>query len=166
MGWYAGDMAAAQARSQTRFLPVTEEKVAALRESCADIYHAGDGYHWKEVQLALQTIMDYYCYNVRSAPMLDRGLERLQELRKAPLSATNPHELFRCLEMKSMIESAEMTMRASLCREESRRVPTFRRADFPEQDDKNWLAFAAVSHKDGRFSVARLPVEKEVWRPR
>jgi succinate dehydrogenase/fumarate reductase flavoprotein subunit len=53
-----------------------------------------------------------------------------------------------------------MVIRASLARKESRRQPVpFRRADFPEQDDKNWLAFSAVKLENGKPTVFGIPIK-------
>ena len=71
----------------------------------------------------------------------------------------NPHELARCLEVKSIIENAEMVTRASLERTESRAKPVrFQRADYPEQDDENWLAFLVLRREGGVFKSSKLPI--------
>ena len=58
-----------------------------------------------------------------------------------------------------------MVMRASLARKESRRQPLpFRRADFPEQDDKNWLAFSAVRLENGKPTVFGIPIKASFMR--
>jgi succinate dehydrogenase/fumarate reductase flavoprotein subunit len=46
-------------------------------------------------------------------------------------------------------------------RQESRPIPFgFRRADYPEQDDKNWKIFSAIQ-KDGdsQFKHTKLPTD-------
>jgi len=51
-------------------------------------------------------------------------------------------------------------MAASLERQESRRAPFgFIRADFPEQNDADWLAFLALRQSGGGFEFARIPIE-------
>jgi succinate dehydrogenase/fumarate reductase flavoprotein subunit len=50
-------------------------------------------------------------------------------------------------------------VRASLERKESRRAPYgFYRADYPEQDDTNWLAFLALKLDGQKFTVSKVPV--------
>ena len=51
------------------------------------------------------------------------------------LSAADPHELLRALEVQSIIDCAEMAARASLYRTESRWGLYHYRVDFPEQDN-------------------------------
>jgi succinate dehydrogenase/fumarate reductase flavoprotein subunit len=99
---------------------------------------AKGGRHWKEDEYALQNAIDTYCGEVRTNAELKRGLERLHEIKDVPLKAENPHELGRCLETLFLVTNPEMVMRASLAREESRKLPTkSSRADFPEQDYRN-----------------------------
>jgi succinate dehydrogenase/fumarate reductase flavoprotein subunit len=118
------------------------------------------GCHWKEVEYTIQNIMDTYCGNVRTEQMLQRGLERLNDIKDIPLRAANAHELSRCLEVKSLMDNAEMVIRASLARKESRDHPVkFSRADYPEQDDKNWLAFSTIRLEKNEFKVSKIPLK-------
>jgi succinate dehydrogenase/fumarate reductase flavoprotein subunit len=105
--------------------------------------------------------MDFYCGNIRSEGLLKRGLERLEDAKAAPLKAENPHELGRCLDVKSIIDNAELVLRSSLERKESRPVPFgFRRADYPEQDDKNWKVFLGIQKKsDSQFKHTKFPTD-------
>ena len=161
MGWHAGEMAAKQTREQKGFLPVGEEKLASLRELCADMLSSKEGLHWGEVELAVQNIVDYYAGDVRAEEMLKRGIERLDDIKgNISFRAENTHELVRCLEVRSVIDNAVMVMRTSLERKESREVPfKFYRADFPEQDDENWLSFLALKLEEGAFKFSKIPIK-------
>jgi succinate dehydrogenase/fumarate reductase flavoprotein subunit len=158
-GGYAGVMAAKHAAKKTSFLPVTKEKLESLRESCSNILDGKEGYPWQEVELALQNLVDFYCGDVRGEGLLKRGIERLNELKNVPLKATNHHELARCLEVKSIMTNADMILRASLERKESRRYPLFRRGDFPQQDDKNWFAFLGIRLEDKQYKFSKIPIK-------
>ena len=106
--------------------------------------------------------MDVCLMEIHAANTLKRGIERLNEIKKnASFKAENPHELMRCLEVQSIIDNAEMVLNASLERRESRRAPFgFYRADFPEQNDKEWLAFLALKHKEEKFEFYRIPIKQ------
>jgi succinate dehydrogenase/fumarate reductase flavoprotein subunit len=92
--------------------------------------------------------------------MLRRGLERLEDAKVAPLKAENSHELGRSLDVKSIIDNTELVLRSSIERRESRPVPNgFCRAEYPEQDDKNWLCFLAIRKENGAFKFTKLPIE-------
>lgn len=59
-----------------------------------------------------------------------------------------------------MLDAAELTIQASLLREESR--GPFFRADFPTQDNDNWLKYIIASKVDGRFHVrTEVPAYEE-----
>jgi len=135
--------------------------VKARKEMCSEILNRKQGFYWKEVETGVQNLMDFYCGDVRSEAMLKRGLERLEDARVAPLKAENPHELGRCLDVKSIIDNAELVLRSSMERKESRPIPFgFRRADYPEQDDENWKIFLAIrKDENGEFKFAKLPTD-------
>jgi succinate dehydrogenase/fumarate reductase flavoprotein subunit len=160
MGWHAGDLAAQRAGKQNAPPPVKEEPVVALKQLCLSMIDQKLGFHWTQLELAVQNIVDYYCGDERSENYLERGLERLAQLRsETPLKAENPHELGRCLEVRSIIENAEMVMRASLERKESRKLPSrFTRADYPDQDDVNYLCFLCQQRIDGEVKFSKIAI--------
>jgi succinate dehydrogenase/fumarate reductase flavoprotein subunit len=156
-GWHAGDMAAKHAAKQKGFLPVTEGKLDSMRKLCSNMLESKKGYPWKEVELAVQNITDFYCGGIRSEELLKRGVDRLKEVKDVPLKARNPHELMRCLEVKCIIDNADLVMRASLARKESR--GGFRRADFPQQDDQNYFAFIAIRLEGNEYKFSKIPIK-------
>jgi len=160
-GWYAGDMAAKYAKKQNAFLPSGDEKVESLKESCTHLRESRKGLHWKEVEQAMQDIMEFYCGEKRTGQGLRWGIQRLTDIRRSVLmKAENPHELMRCMEVKSLIENALMVMRSSLEREESRPIPfEFHRIDFPNQDDKNWFTFLGIRQENGEYKLSKLPIK-------
>ena len=101
--------------------------------------------------------------------MMQAGLEKHLELRNAYLSslyARNPHELMRCLEVRNIFDMAEMHIRASLMRTESRPrnvglVPHFR-VDYPKTDPA-WEKLVVVMKEAGemKLSTQEIPKLKE-----
>jgi succinate dehydrogenase/fumarate reductase flavoprotein subunit len=161
MGWRAGEMAAKEAKKQKSFLAVSGEKLEFIKVLCSNMITSKDGLHWREVEMAIQNIMDHYAGDVRAAPMLSRGGERLKDIKQnVSFRAGSAHELMRCLEVRSVLDNAEMVLMASRERTESRKAPFgFFRADFPEQDDKNWLAFLALSLEGKEFKFSKIPIK-------
>jgi succinate dehydrogenase/fumarate reductase flavoprotein subunit len=159
MGWRAGDLAGLRANNQKSLSAVRQEPIDALKQFCSEMLNRKIGFHWTELELAVQHVMDYYCGDERSADYLNRGLQRLDQLRaETPLKADNAHELGRCLEVRSIIENAEMVLRASLERKESRRHPSrFTRADYPERDDANFACFLCQQRSDGVVGFSKIP---------
>jgi len=162
-GWHAGEMAARRALEQKEFLPMDNQVFESRRERCNAITNRERGYYWKEVEIYVQNLMDFYCGGVRSGPMLERGLERLAYARAAPLKADNPHELARSLELQSIMDNAEMALRSSLERKESRPNPLgFTRIDYPEKNEKEWTCFLGIQLENGEFKYPKFQGDK-VW---
>jgi succinate dehydrogenase/fumarate reductase flavoprotein subunit len=93
---------------------------------------------------------------------------KIVELAKENLSkikANDYHELYNYHRAEAMATVAELTLRAALMREESRRV--HRREDYPHRDDKNWLKWIVIQEKDGRakFRTEDVPIEKYKFKP-
>jgi len=159
-GWFTGDMAANYAKRQTSFQPTDNEKLEVLIGKCTKIVDSETGVPWKEVERAIQDIMGFYRGDLVTEQLLKRGIERVRDIRENVfLKAENPHELMRCLEARTIMDNAEYVLRASIERKESRRLPLqFIRTDYPEQDDENFLAFIAMSIKNGEFEFAKIPL--------
>jgi succinate dehydrogenase/fumarate reductase flavoprotein subunit len=158
-GWRAGEMAGRFASKTRQIHDKINEKVDVLQHVCNTMLGPGDGFTWCEVEDTLQNIMDTYCGDIKTEALLTRGLERVHFIREQPIKVSNAHELARALEVRSLIENAEMIIRASLGRTETRKHPCgFHRADFPEQDDKEWFAFSLISLKNGEYKLSKIPL--------
>jgi succinate dehydrogenase/fumarate reductase flavoprotein subunit len=73
------------------------------------------------------------------------------------LAARDPHELFKAHELRNMVQVAEMFLRASLARTESR--GSHFRADHPELDNQRWLAWVNLRKQgNGGMGVETEPV--------
>ena len=162
MGWHAGEMAAKKASNQKSFFDTNEDKLDNLAAQCDSMYNSKDGLHWREVEIAVQNIVDHYAGKVRAEKMLLRALDRMGDIRdNVTFSAENPHELGRCLEVISVIENAEMVMRASLERRESRKMPFgFYRADYPESNDKEYFLFLAQRLKGEDIEFDKIEIKR------
>ena len=82
---------------------------------------------------------------IKKENMLNAALAYIEELRDHHiplLRAKDMHELRLVYETKNMIISAEMKLKASLMRKESR--CSHYRLDYPDLDDKNWQAWINI----------------------
>ncbi len=160
MGWHAGEMAAREAMNQKSFIDIDGHKVGAFTELCGNMVENKDGLHWREVELAVQNIVDHYAGNVRAEKMLLRAIDRLKDIKEnVTFRAENPHELGRCLEVMSVMENAEMVLRGSLERKESRRMPFgFFRADYPESNDEDYFLFLAQRLKGKEVEFSKIKI--------
>ena len=70
---------------------------------------------------------------------MKRGLELLQRAQDGAvplLTAGNPHELMRAIEVQEILGISQLHIQMSLIREESRMVPSHFRVEFPKMDPK------------------------------
>ena len=77
------------------------------------------------------------------------------------LMAKDAHEWRMAQEAKNMAHVAEMRLRASLFRTESRGMHF--REDFPRRIDPDWLAIVKLKADDGKTKVYKEPVPKKWW---
>jgi succinate dehydrogenase/fumarate reductase flavoprotein subunit len=161
-GWLTGDKAAEFAKKQADHLPTDKGKLESLIEVCTKIVDNPTGIPWKEVERTVQDIVDFYRGEVVTEQTLLRGLERIKDLQENVfLKAESPHELMRCLEIRSIVDNAELLLTASKERKETRMVPfQFTRTDYPDQDDENWFAFLGISLKDGKLDCTKIPLKE------
>jgi succinate dehydrogenase/fumarate reductase flavoprotein subunit len=101
----------------------------------------------------------------RNEETLKAALVQVEYLRDKAVPimvAWNPHELRLCHEAAHKVLDAEMKLRASLERRESR--GNSYRSDYPFRDDANFLCYVTLSKgKDGEMAVDRVPV-KDAWK--
>ncbi len=160
MGWRAGEMAKKRAKEQNAFLSVDKETIMKRREIYSQILNCKKGFYWKEVEIYVQNLIDFYCGDIRGEGLLKRGLTRLEDAKQAPLKAENPHELSRSLEVKSIIDNAELILRSSIERKESRAAFDFYRREYPEEDNDNWYVFLAISRDEtGDWKFNKIPIQ-------
>jgi succinate dehydrogenase/fumarate reductase flavoprotein subunit len=91
-----------------------------------------NGPDWEETNVALQQTMLDYAGHVRNETLLKQGLSHLRRLKaKADneLTAKNPHEMGRSLEVLNMLEIGELTFLMALDRKETRGLHV--RPDYP-----------------------------------
>jgi succinate dehydrogenase/fumarate reductase flavoprotein subunit len=111
------------------------------QEYCNQILARQEGDPWEHAQMFVQNTMSYYNTDIKSESMTKRALEYIDYLKKnMRLIAANPHEMTHCLEIRNIIENAEMILRATIQRKESRYF-LLRRLDYPELDDENFFCF-------------------------
>jgi succinate dehydrogenase/fumarate reductase flavoprotein subunit len=160
MGWRAGEMAAKEAMSQKSYGKPDGDTLQNLKQQYDAMLNNERGQHWREIEMALQNIVDYYAGNVRTEKMLLRGIERLTNLEEViSYAADSPHEAGRCLEVMSVIENAEMVLRASLERRESRPIPFgFFRADFPQPDNDAYFTFLSQRRSGNQVEFVKQPI--------
>lgn len=107
---------------------------------------------------------------IMSEPRLKNALDKVNKLKEEQLpdlKATDVRTLIKSKETQTMMLSAEMTLRASMMRRETRES-LFHREDFKVTDNKNWLKWINVEKgKDGEMHFRRedIPFKKYRFQP-
>lgn len=120
------------------------------------------GYSPAWVTQTLQGIMipNFIIY-IKKERLLQAALAYVEELREhhmPMLRAADLHELRLAFETSNMIISAEMKLKASLMRKESR--CSHFRLDYPEMDTENWNAWINISKGcDGSMQFEKQPFD-------
>lgn len=163
-GAIAGEAAAAYAGSAQQVV-ISEARLASLRAEILAPLNRDTGYGPAWVTQTLQGVMipNFVVY-IKKESLLTAALAYVEELRDhhvPMLRAGDLHELRLAHETRNMVMNAEMKLRASLMRTESR--CSHYRLDYPEVDDVNWRAWINLRKgADGRMKLEKHPFSD--WR--
>jgi succinate dehydrogenase/fumarate reductase flavoprotein subunit len=144
---------------------VDKAEVTSLKEMVYEPMERRGGFSPRWVtQLLQNTMMPYFILHVKHGERLQAALTTVEFLRDhlvPKLTAKDGHELRLAHETKNMVLNAEMILRASLFRTESR--GQHYREDYPRRDDPAWLAWVKVKKGQGGMLVSKEPVPQEWW---
>ena len=165
-GARAGLGAAAAARNSGTAGGLDERVVAAATARLLEPLQRKGGFtpHWA-TQVLQNTLAPYFVLYIKHGDRLRTALNTVEFLRDhiAPkLYARDDHELRLAHETKNMIMNAEMKLRSSIARTESR--GTHYREDYPGRNDAEWLAWVRLKDEDGRMVTFKKPIPVE-WQP-
>ena len=161
-GAVAGRAAARHAASTTA-ADVPESTLEKLNSEIYAPLLRQRGFAPRWVTQALQGIMipNFILY-VKSEDRLRAALTDVEYLRDhhVPLlMADDEHELRQAHETANMVLNAEMKLRASLQRTETR--GSHHREDYPERNDDEWIAWIKIRRGgDGSMQLVKHPIER------
>ena len=110
-------------------------------------------------------MLPYFVMYIKHEDRMRAALINVEFLRDhivPKMTAKDPHELRLAHETKSMVLNAEMKLRASMFRKESR--GNHYREDYPRRDDPDWLAWVLLKEENGSMKVYKKPMPED-WRP-
>lgn len=124
-------------------------------------FSRNDGLPPSQVEYKLRRMVNDYLQPPKVTRKMEIGLDRFEGIRMdlAQLSARDPHELMRALEVHAIRDCAEMAARASLYRTESRWGLYHNRVDYPDRNDRDWLVHVQVKKIDGEMRCFKRPLE-------
>jgi len=132
-------------------------QIQATRENDLAPLRRNQGVNPLELEDLVRKIMRHYVGVKKIEPRLKRGLELIKVIKEnfvPALEASTPHELMRTLEVKNIIELAELHVAASLLRTETRMPPNHYRMDYPARDDVNWQRNLILMNVAGKMEFA------------
>jgi succinate dehydrogenase/fumarate reductase flavoprotein subunit len=147
-GTFAGE-AAAKAAKTVDLISVSETKLTQIKEQILAPINRKSGYSPAWVTQVFQGIMipNFVLY-IKKERIMQAALAYVEELKEhhvPMLMADDLHKLRIAHETENMIITAEMKLKASIMRTESR--CSHYRLDYPDIDYKNWQAWINI-HKD------------------
>ena len=118
----------------------------------------------QEFEYKVRRVISDYTVPPKNKTKLNRFLWRLPRFREdlKNIKITDYHELSKFEEIQFILDSAELSVQASLAREESRWGWFHYRTDFPERDDENWLKHVILEKglKSGEVQTILVPIKK------
>jgi succinate dehydrogenase/fumarate reductase flavoprotein subunit len=159
-------LAATEYALKAKTVTVGEAELTRLRKVvCAPIERIG-GFSPAWVTQVLQGFMvPYFILQMKHGERLQAALTLVQFLNThlvPKLKAHDAHEWRLAQETKNMALNAEMVLRASLFRTESR--GGHYREDYPRREDPAWLAWVKIKiGNQGEMKVLKEPVPEKWW---
>jgi succinate dehydrogenase/fumarate reductase flavoprotein subunit len=164
-GGRAGRNAAEYAKN-IKAVSISDSQILAIKKRIFEPRFREKGYSPEWVTQVLQGAMvPYYVLYIKKQDRLQAALANIKFLRAhfAPnLLANDTHELRLAHETRNMLLNAEMKLRASLFRTESRGAHY--REDYPDKDDKNWFAWVIILKDGDNMKLYKRPIP-DAWKP-
>lgn len=158
-------VSAAEYAKQAETVDVDQDEVSRLKKIMFTPMERNGGFSPRWVtQVLRNTMIPYFILYVKHEERMKATLTLVEFMRDhlvPKLTAKDAHELRLAIETKNIIFNAEMKLRASLFRTESR--GTHFREDYPRRIDPDWLAWVTLKEEDGEVKLTKRPVPKEWW---
>jgi succinate dehydrogenase/fumarate reductase flavoprotein subunit len=120
-----------------------------------------DGIPPNQIEYKTRRFVNDYLQPPKVTRKYELAADRFAEIRddlEHGMVARDPHELMRALEAASILDCADMAVRASLFRTESRWGLYHFRTDYPERDNENWSCHTILRKENGRMVCETRPV--------
>jgi len=159
-GKIAGESAAAYC-AKTPLAEIDQAQVELERTRVWAPLSRPDGLPPLQVEYKLRRMVNDYLQPPKVTRKMEIGLARFADIGKdlEHLSARDPHELMRALELHAIHDCAQMAVRASLFRKESRWGLYHHRVDYPDANDDEWFVHVQVKKINGAMHCFKRPIE-------
>jgi succinate dehydrogenase/fumarate reductase flavoprotein subunit len=150
--------AAAKYSKKIELRSVDREQLRSIEETVLAPSKRSEGIPPNELEEKVRSVLTLYANVVKSEGMLRHGLRLIKELRDRALPklfTRNPHELMRAVEVRNIMDVAEMHVAASLYRTET--VPYGRhfhhRIDYPTQHPTWYRQRVVIKREAGEMRL-------------
>jgi succinate dehydrogenase/fumarate reductase flavoprotein subunit len=148
-GALAGETSAEYIKN-TQIPNISDDKINAAITEMFEPLNNEKGYAPSWVEHLIQgTLIPYYVLYIKNEDRLNSALTNIEFYRDhfaVKLRATDLHSLRKAHEVKNMLLNAEMKLKSSLFRTESR--GNHYREDYPDSNDNDWLAWVVMQKGD------------------
>ncbi len=159
-GRYAGRKAAAYAKRVEQG-EISREEIDREKERVLAPTKRCGGIEWKELNVGVNRVMQYFASEFKNEEMLNLALEeiaRIEENAVPQLFALDPHKLMRSLECLSIIEYAKIALNAMKERRLSSPKLRIERQDYPDADPEELKNYLALHLENDEIVFERIPI--------
>jgi succinate dehydrogenase/fumarate reductase flavoprotein subunit len=144
---------------------VDYEQLKAIKEATYAPIKRKSGFdpRWA-AQIVYNTMAPYFIKYIKHGDRLKAALTIIEFVRDhivPKLVARDSHELWLAHELRNIVLNAEMILKCSLFRTESR--GTHFREDYPRRVDPDWLAWVKLKDDGGRMRLWKEPIPQKWW---
>ena len=141
---------------------ISDDKILTAINEMFEPLNKEKGYSPGWIEHMIQGVLTpYYVLFIKDKDRLESALTMVEFYRDhflPNLRAEDLHNLRKAHEVKNMLLNAEMKLRSSLFRTESR--GNHYREDYPDQNDNEWLAWVIMEKGvDGKMKLEKFPVK-------
>ncbi|MBI3376565.1 MAG: FAD-dependent oxidoreductase [Betaproteobacteria bacterium] len=160
-GRFAGARAALHARRSSAGEVSLEQIEREKKRVYAPLACSAAGPDWKELNAAVARVMQNYCSELKNAELLSLAktwLDDLQANEVPRVSAGDPHQLMRVLEVHDIVTCAQMIVSACEARKASSAYLHFNRRDYPQMDPAEWHKWLVIRKQGEDVAVSDRPI--------
>jgi succinate dehydrogenase/fumarate reductase flavoprotein subunit len=158
-------LGAAEYALKAKNIIIDEAELKKLKQIvCAPMERKGGFSPRWTTQVLQGFLVPYFVIQIKHEQRLQAALTFIEFLNNhvvPQLKAEDAHEWRLAQETKNMVLNAEMMLRSSLFRTESR--GGHYREDYPRRDDPAWLAWVKIKNEQGEMKVFKEPVPEKWW---
>jgi len=146
-------------------LDIDDARIARLKEQVFSPLSRQGGFSPAYVTEILRSLMvPYFVVQIKKADRLQAAITMVSFVEEhliPRMKAVDAHDLRMAHEVRNMALDAEIVLRSSLFRTESR--GSHYREDYPRRDDPNWLAWTIAQRTCDGMVMSKQPVPQNWW---